>query len=66
MPYPQYEGNLYIYTNADGYSNYNAPLLKLEKRISGAQPGAWSGYGTIGSTQQNFPRQMQLSRKIFY
>ena len=30
------------------------------------QPGAWSGYGTIGSTQQNFPRQLQLSLKILY
>lgn len=30
------------------------------------QPGAWSGYGTIGSTQQNFPRQIQLSGKIFF
>ena len=36
VPYPQYDGNLYIYTNADGYSNYNALLAKLEKRISGA------------------------------
>ncbi len=30
------------------------------------QPGAWSGYGTIGSTQQNFPRQLQLSLKAFF
>lgn len=30
------------------------------------QPGAWSGYGTIGATQQNFPRQLQLSLKVFY
>jgi hypothetical protein len=30
------------------------------------QPGAWSGYGTIGSTQQNFPRQLQLSLKILF
>lgn len=30
------------------------------------QPGAWSGYGTIGATQQNFPRQMQFSLKILF
>jgi hypothetical protein len=30
------------------------------------QPGAWSGYGTIGSTQQNFPRQMQMSLKLAF
>jgi len=29
-------------------------------------PGAWSGYGTIGNTQQNFPRQYQLSGKVFF
>ena len=30
------------------------------------QPGAWSGFGTISSTQQNFPRQMQMSLKLLY
>lgn len=30
------------------------------------QPGAWSGYGTIGSTEQNFPRQIQLSLKLAF
>jgi hypothetical protein len=30
------------------------------------QPGAWSGFGTIGSTQQNFPRQVQLSAKLLF
>ena len=30
------------------------------------QPGAWSGYGTIGSTQQNFPRTIQLSLKLAF
>ena len=34
MPYPQYDGNLYIYTYAGGYSHYNAMLAKLEKRFS--------------------------------
>lgn len=35
VPYPQYNGNLYIYTNPEGYSNYHAMLVKAEKRISG-------------------------------
>jgi hypothetical protein len=29
-------------------------------------PGAWSNYGTIGSTQGNFPRQIQLSLKLLF
>jgi hypothetical protein len=28
------------------------------------QPGAWQGYGTVGSQQQNFPRQFQMSLKL--
>lgn len=28
------------------------------------EPGAWSGYGTIGSTEENFPRRVQLSLKM--
>lgn len=34
VPYPQFNGNLYSYTDAHGYSNYNALLAKLEKRLS--------------------------------
>lgn len=29
-----------------------------------SQPGAFTGYGTVGSTQQNFPRQIQMSLKL--
>jgi len=29
-------------------------------------PGAFSGYGTIGNTEQNFPRQVQLSLKLIF
>jgi hypothetical protein len=28
------------------------------------EPGAWSGYGTVGSTEQDFPRRVQLSLKM--
>ncbi|MEZ2347890.1 carboxypeptidase regulatory-like domain-containing protein [Terriglobus sp. RCC_193] len=34
VPYPQYNGDLYTYTNAQGYSNYNSLQVKAEKRIS--------------------------------
>ena len=34
VPYPQFNGNLYSYTEATGYSNYNALLTKLEKRMT--------------------------------
>jgi len=36
VPYPQYNGNLYSYDDASGYSNYNSLQMKLEKRISGS------------------------------
>jgi hypothetical protein len=29
-------------------------------------PGAWSGYGTISSSQRNMPRQYQLSLKVLF
>jgi len=29
-------------------------------------PGSMVGYGTIGSQQQNFPRQLQLSLKVLF
>jgi len=34
--------------------------------IPAGQPGSFTGYGTIGSTQQNFPRQLQLSLKLLF
>ena len=34
--------------------------------IPAGQPGSFTGYGTIGSTQQNFPRQLQLSLKVLF
>ena len=36
VPYPQFNGNLYSYDDASGYSNYNSLQMKLEKRISGS------------------------------
>jgi hypothetical protein len=34
VPYPQFNGSLYIYTHADGYQNYNSMIAKVEKRMS--------------------------------
>jgi len=33
----------------------------VESVADSSQPGAFSGYGTVASTQYNFPRQVQLS-----
>jgi hypothetical protein len=30
------------------------------------QPGYWTGYGTVSSNQQNFPRQFQFALKLLY
>jgi hypothetical protein len=43
------------------------PMNGLSRNTSVAdpnQPGAWSGYGTVGSQQQNFPRMMQFTLKL--
>jgi len=46
-------------------ANPNQPISPVAGVIAG-QPGSFTGYGTIGSTQQNFPRQMQLSLKVVF
>jgi hypothetical protein len=42
----------------------NISPKRVASVVDPTQPGAWSGYGTIGSTQQNFPRQYQCSLKL--
>lgn len=67
----QFKAEAFNLTNTpifDGPSMSN-PNQKITRKASVAdanQPGAWSGFGTIGSTQQNFPRQLQLSLKILF
>lgn len=46
--------------------NPNRAITRNSNVADPNQPGAWSGYGTIGSTQQNFPRQLQLSLKVLF
>ena len=45
---------------------FTNPKTGARTQILPGQPGAFTGYGTIGSTQQNFPRQMQLSLKVVF
>ena len=44
----------------------DTPITRNNNIPDPNQPGAWSGYGTISSVQQNFPRQIQLSGKVFF
>ncbi len=50
---------------APSTANPNTPITPTGKGMAGA-PGSFQGYGTVGSTQQNFPRQMQISGKILF
>ena len=51
----------------DNYINFfTDPKTGQRTQIQAGQPGACSGYGCIGSGQQNFPRQMQLSLKVLF
>jgi hypothetical protein len=63
----------------DAYNATNTPIfggpntgspeqapVRVASVADPTQPGAWSGYGTVGSTQQNFPRQMQFSLKLLF
>jgi hypothetical protein len=46
-------------------ANPNQPIVPVPG-IKPGSPGSFTGYGTIGSTQQNFPRQMQMSLKLIF
>jgi hypothetical protein len=46
--------------------NPEGALSRVQSVADPNQPGAWSGFGTIGSNQQNFPRQLQLSMKLMF
>lgn len=67
----QFEADVFNATNTPifGSPGTGSPNVALSRNTSVAnpnQPGAWSGYGAIGSTQQNFPRQLQLSLKVLF
>jgi hypothetical protein len=46
-------------------ANPNQPIVPVAG-IKPGSPGSFTGYGTIGSTQQNFPRQVQMSLKLIF
>lgn len=67
----QFKAEAFNLTNTPifGGPNTGGPNTAISRVTSVAnpnQPGAWTGYGTIGSTQQNFPRQVQLSLKVIF
>jgi hypothetical protein len=55
--------NTAIFGGPDTGSPQNA-LSRVQSVADPKQPGAWTGYGTVGSSQQNFPRQMQFTLKV--
>jgi hypothetical protein len=48
VPYPEFYGNFYVYTHADGYSNYNSMIAKAEKRMSNGK-GLSNGLSFLAS-----------------
>lgn len=55
--------NTPIFGGANGGGPEVAPT-RITSVADPNQPGAWQGYGTVGSQQQNFPRQYQFSLKL--
>lgn len=66
----QFKAEAFNLTNTPifGGPDTNNPQNKIVPvaGIPAGQPGSFTGYGTIGSTQQNFPRQLQLSLKVLF
>jgi hypothetical protein len=56
---------------ADGFNLANTPLFGGPDTNPGdvvkvSSTGVWSGFGTVGITQYNFPRVIQLSLKFYF
>ena len=65
----KFKGEAFNFTNTPIFGAPNTgspdqPITRVSNVSNPDQPGAWSGYGTVGSTQLNFPRQFQLSLKL--
>jgi hypothetical protein len=45
---------------------FTNPKTGQQTQIQAGQPGSCTGYGCIGSGQQNFPRQLQMSLKVLF
>ncbi len=66
----QFKAESFNVTNTPifGGPNTSSPQTSIARTsvANPNQPGAWSGYGTISSTEQNFPRRVQLSLKVLF
>ncbi|ADV82454.1 TonB-dependent receptor plug [Terriglobus saanensis SP1PR4] len=67
----QFKAEMFNATNTPQFpgpttSGTTGRVTRVDSVADPNQPGAWSGYGTIGSTQLNFPRQTQFSGKILF
>jgi hypothetical protein len=51
--------------NGPNTGNPNSPIVR-QSNIAASQPGAYTGYGTVGPSTQNSPRQVQLSLKVLF
>ena len=47
-------------------SSPNTAPVPVQSVSNPNQPGAFTGYGTVSSTQYNFPRQIQMSLKLMF
>jgi hypothetical protein len=62
--------NLTFVLRLDAFNSFNSVLFGGPNTNPGAGPASysptsgWSGFGTVGATQQNFPRILQVSGKI--
>jgi hypothetical protein len=51
--------------NGPDTGNPSSPIVR-QSNIPESQPGAYTGYGTVGPNTQNSPRQVQLSLKVLF
>lgn len=51
--------------NGPNTSNPNAPIVPTPG-VNPNQAGAFTGYGTIGNSTSNSPRELQLSLKVLF
>jgi hypothetical protein len=64
--------NLQFHLRLDAFNAFNSVLFAGPNTNPGAGPASfsptsgWSGFGTVGATQQNFPRILQVSGKISF
>jgi hypothetical protein len=51
--------------NGPNTGNPNSPIQR-QGNIPSDQPGAYTGFGTVGPSTQNSPRQVQMSLKVLF